>query len=261
MELRKQKEREYANMREKTRKTNQVNYKHLTTNKKFYSIDRSSHNFSNKWLSQRCEGKKALDYCCGRGEISVLLAKKGARVIGIDISDESIKTCEELVRKEKVEKNTSFITMDAEKTKFKDNSFDVITCTGVLHHLEIQNAYIELARIIKPNGEIICNEPLAYNPFIQLYRKNTPHLRTRWEEKHILHKKDIFLAKKYFNKIEIKFFHLATIMAVPFRKFKIFKYILTLCEKIDFIILKLPFIKWWAWQVIFILSKPKKRNK
>jgi len=260
MELRKQKEMEFHNKRENAKKTDQNTYKYLTTNKKFYSINKSSNNFLKKWLANECKNKKILDYCCGRGGTSIFLAKNKANIVGIDISDESIETCKASALEEGLEKNTSFFVMDAEKTSFEDNSFDIIVCVGVLHHLNLQIVYPELSRILKPNGKIICNEPLAYNPMIQLYRKSTPHLRTEWESKHILHKKDIYLAKKYFSKIEKRFFHLFTILAVPFRNSKCFNSLLFILEKIDYVVLRLPFIKWWSWQIIIILSKSKKKS-
>lgn len=257
MELRKQKEIKFHNRREAARKADQNIYKQLTTNKKFYSIDRASRNFYNQWLAQRCKNKKVLDYCCGTGGTSIFLAKNGAEVTGIDISSESIKTCKEIAVKKSIDKNACFFVMDAEKTKFKDNSFDVIVCVGVLHHLDIQKAYTELARILKSDGEIICVEPLSYNPLIQLYRKLTPRLRTEWEAKHILNKKNILLAKEYFGEAKTNFFHFATIVGVPFRNSRIFEPMLGLLEKIDSFILKLPLIKWLAWQVVIILSEPK----
>jgi hypothetical protein len=87
----------------------------------------------------------------------------------------------------------------------------------------------------------------------------TPHLRTKWEAEHILRKKDIEMAKSYFNRVEILgVFHLATIAAVPFRNLPVFNPILTFLETVDNIFLKLPILKWQAWQVVFILSEPKK---
>jgi len=175
------------------------------------------------------------------------LAKNGAQVIGIDISSISIENAKKNAINEGVEKNTSFFVMDAEKLEFEKNFFDIIVCSGVLHHLDIRRAYPELARVLKPEGEIICNEPLVHNPIFQLYRKMTPHLRTKWEMEHILSKHDIKLAKEYFGKVETKFFHLATLLAVPFRNFPVFNFILGLLEKVDSLLLKLPFLKWWAW--------------
>ena len=248
LEERKQKEAVFHNkIRDEKLKKDKFEYERLTADKKFYSITRKSKNFVNNWLLKRSKGKKALDYCCGNGEISIFLAKNGAQVIGIDISSISIENAKKNAINEGVEKNTSFFVMDAEKLEFEKNFFDIIVCSGVLHHLDIRRAYPELARVLKPEGEIICNEPLVHNPIFQLYRKMTPHLRTKWEMEHILSKHDIKLAKEYFGKVETKFFHLATLLAVPFRNFPVFNFILGLLEKVDSLLLKLPFLKWWAW--------------
>lgn len=259
MEERKRKEAEFHNkLRAKALKEDKTKYEYLTSNRKFYSVVRSSRAFINEWLLQRCPNKKVLDYCCGDGGVSLFLAKNGAEVTGIDISKVSIEAAKKGAIGEGVEKNTSFWVMDAENLDFEDNYFDIIFCGGVLHHLDIQRAYPELARVLKPSGEIICGEPLAYNPIIQLYRKMTPHLRTEWEAEHILNRGSIELAKKYFGKVETRFFHLATLAAVPFRNLAGFSSILSLLESVDGVLLKLPILKWQAWQIVFILSQPNK---
>jgi hypothetical protein len=128
-----------------------------------------------------------------------------------------------------------------------------------LHHLDLDKAYADLARVLKPAGKMICTEALGHNVLIQRYRRRTPHLRTEWEVEHILHKKDIELAKKYFNTVKILgFFHLASIAAVPFRNSIAFSGILRSLETVDSLLLKIPGIRWQAWQVVFVLSNPKK---
>lgn len=258
MELRKKLEREHAN-RLKNLLKDVSNKEKVASNKKFYSITRSSRNFVKDWLlkNQLNDDNKFLDYCCGEGETSVSLAKQGINITGIDISDTSIEIAKERATKEKLKQPPVFLVMDGENLSFSDNTFDIIFCSGVLHHLNIANAYSELKRVLKPGGKIICNEPLAYNPIFQLYRKMTPYLRTEWEMKHILSKRDVESAKKYFNKIEIRFFYLTTLLAVPFRHLPVFNFILGLFERIDSVLLKIPFLKWLAWQVVFILSGPK----
>jgi hypothetical protein len=86
----------------------------------------------------------------------------------------------------------------------------------------------------------------------------TPHLRTAWEVEHILGKDELQMAQQYFNKVEIKYFNLATLIAVPFRRMRGFSTLLTFLGAIDSVILKCPLLKWMAWQVVFILSQPKK---
>ena len=261
MESRKQKEREFANGRTEASQTDESTYERLTYSKRFYSVTRKSLAFLRQWILDRCQEKRVLDYCCGTGEFTCFIAKNSAETVGIDISEVSIDACKKRSIDEKVDKKVCFFVMDAENLEFPDGSFDVIVCAGVLHHLDIQRAYSELARVLKPSGEIICGEPLAYNPIIQLYRKMTPHLRTEWEAEHMLRRSSTELAKKYFGKVETRFFHLATLAAVPFRNLPGFNAILSFLEIIDRVLLKLPILKWLAWQVVFILSQPKPHSQ
>jgi len=259
MENRKQEETGFHNkLRDKELKEDIGQYKHLTSNKKFYSITRKSWGFVSDFLTQKCSGKRVLDYCCGNGGTTLFLAKHGARAIGIDISATSIQNARRKASQEKLNENASFFVMDAENLDFEDNYFDLVLCNGVLHHLDVNKAYPELSRVLKSSGKIICAEPLAYNPVFQLYRKITPHLRTEWEMHHILSKKEIDLAKKSFGKVECRFFHLASLTAVPFRNLPFFKFLLTFLENVDLVLLRLPVFKWMAWQIIFLLSEPKK---
>lgn len=233
----------------------------LWKNMKYYSVERKSREFVSNWFKKNCRNKYVLDYCAGNGEDGVYIAKHGAeKVTGIDISDVSIENCKYLASKNGVSNVTEFIVSDAENTGFEDNSFDIITEYGALHHLDRKKAFPEMARILRSNGKIICNEALGHNPIIHLYRKKTPFLRTEWEVEHIMRKKDFEMAQNYFGKVEMHFFHFFTVLAVPFRKLPVFPLFLQILEGIDSMLLKFPGIKWWAWQVVFILSEPKGHN-
>jgi ubiquinone/menaquinone biosynthesis C-methylase UbiE len=234
----------------------------MWVNMKYYSIERQSRTMVLDWFKENCKGKRVLDYCCGNGEDGVFIAQSGAKeVVGIDISDVSIANCQELARKNGVERLTSYRVGDAENTGFEDNSFDVITEYGALHHLDLEKAFAEMSRILKPDGKIICNEALGHNLVINAYRRLTPHLRTEWEVEHIIRKENFEVAQRYFDKIELHFYYLFTLLAVPFRNLPIFEPLLGFLEKIDNAILKLPLIKWQAWQIVFVLSEPKKTKK
>lgn len=230
------------------------------SNIKYYCITGSSYFFVLDWLKENCPKQSVLNYCCGGGIVTVLASKMNPKsMIGIDISSDSLKKIKERAKKE--DSKAEFLCMDAENTGFCDNSFDIIFERGALHHLKLESAYKELARILKPEGKTLCIESLRHNPVFQAYRKMTPSLRTRWETKHILGKKEIDLAKNYFEKVEILgFFHLFSLLAVPFRKSFLFYPLLGALQKLDSIVLKLPIIKWNAWQVVFVLSQPKKRK-
>jgi len=233
-------------------------YQRKYSNLKYYAINRQSKLYKKRWFAENCPGKIALDYCCGVGGQALAMASSGAFVYGIDISDERIKTATESAMQAGLADRTKFLIMDAENTDFETDTFDIILCSGALHHLDIEKAYHELSRVLKPSGKLICNEPLAYNPIINMYRKMTLHLRTPWEAEHILSLGDVRQAKHYFRNLSTKYFHLASIIAVPFRNSPVFEAVLAPLEAIDSIILKIPYVQLLAWQIIFILSDPKK---
>jgi len=255
---RKQEEMQFHNMREEDRNSlDKEAFLKKYSNKKYYSIQRKSTEFIDRLIENNVKGKTVLDYCCGLGSMSVHMAQKGGFVYGIDISDESVKTAAEEARKAGLTDRMKFAVMDAEDLQFEDNKFDMILCSGVLHHLDLDNAYPELARVLKPDGLIICGEALGYNPIINLYRKMTPQLRTAWEAEHILTLRDLRKAKKFFGKVKVDFFHLASIAAVSFRNTPVFAPVLSVLEATDNLILKIPYVQLMAWQMIFVLSNPK----
>lgn len=225
-------------------------------NKRFYRVTRSSRERVSEWMRANCPGKLALDYCCGLGGKAVQLAQHGAVVYGIDLSPIELKTAEGRAKDAGVADKITFQVMDAEQTTFADDTFDLIVCSGVLHHLDLARAYPELARIIKPDGEIICIEALAHNPLIHWYRRRTPHLRTAWEVEHILTVQDIAKAKRYFGVVRSEFYHLAAIAAVPLYNTALFLPALKALELVDAFLCRIPGVRRMAWQAIFTLSKP-----
>jgi len=230
----------------------------LWSNMKYYSIERKSRTMVLEWLKAQCQSKTVLDYCCGNGEDAIFMGEIGAkRVIGIDVSQVSIENCRRLALKRGVV-NVHFKVADAENTGFEDDSFDIINEYGELHHLDLEKAFSEIARILRRDGKAICTEALGHNPIIHLYRKLTPQLRTPWEVDHIFRKEHVRFAEKFFEDVQCRFFHLGTLLAVPFRGMPWFSHVLSLLEKLDTLALSLPVLKWQAWQVVLFLSQPRK---
>ena len=257
---RKYKEAEFHDRREKLRHTDVEEYERITRNKQFYAVNRSSVAFMEGWLAGHCrDGAQALDYCCGLGHNSLRMAQYGARVTGIDISAQSIETAMARLASHGLAERGRFVNGDAENTGFPDSTFDVILCNGVLHHLDVTKAYPELARVLKPGGAVFCVEALAHNPVFQLYRRLTPHMRTVWEVGHILSRREIKRAEDYFGQVSPHFFHLAGLAAVPLRNRPVaFDTALRALDALDRVILRIPGLRWWAWQCLFVLTKPKK---
>ena len=227
---------------------------------KYYAVTRKSTGFYRNYLETHCPNKTALEYGCGPESYAFVMARKGTKVIGIDISETAIEQVKELALKEEAGKNTTFFVMDAEALDFETAQFDLICGTGILHHLDLPKAYSELARTLKPDGSAIFIEPLGHNPFIRLYRWLTPKLRTA--DEHPLLMRDLQLCRQYFGAIETRHFHLFSLLTVPFRNLPGFEGLLTCFEKLDQFVFKLcPPLRRCSWMVILILSQPKPTRK
>jgi len=248
MESRKQREREYHDKAfiEGTRE--KVN--------KFYLIGSSVKDRYTEYLLERGKNRKVLEYGCGQGGRSFLLARNSADVTGIDISSVAVEKSREKAKRENLG-SIKFLVMDAESLEFEDNSFDVIFGSGILHHLNLKKAFREISRTLRPDGSAIFIEPLGHNPLINLYRKKTPSLRTR--DEHPLRVEDIKTAERYFKNVSVRYYYLFSLCAVPFRNMFYFKKLLRLCEIMDRAVFTvMPFMRRFAWQVLIILSAPRK---
>jgi ubiquinone/menaquinone biosynthesis C-methylase UbiE len=229
------------------------------SNVKFYSVAQSSEAYQYSWLARKCGPTvKVLDFACGNGENGVFAAKCGAETVGIDISPEGVANANRNAEAAGVSDHCRFEVMDGEAMSFPDNNFDIGVEYGALHHVDLHRALDELRRVIKPTGEMICVEALRHNPFIHWYRKNTPHLRTEWEVNHILRVEDLKTVRQYFRHVEVKFFHLAVLAAVPLRKTSLYKPLRTILEKIDTLILKNEKIGKYGWIMVFTMQHPMK---
>ena len=119
---------------------------------KFYVVARSSKDYYHRLVERDCAGKRVLEYGCGTGSHAFILAKRGAKVWGIDISEAGTKLAAEKASKLGIAEQTSFQVMDAEALKFPENSFDIVCGSGILHHLDLEKSMKEIYRVLKSGG-------------------------------------------------------------------------------------------------------------
>ena len=232
-------------------------FNHHFSNIKFYSITKESEQFQHNWMRERCKrGTLVLDFACGSGENGIFAAQCGAEVRGIDLSPEGVDNANLNARQAGVSSHCRFDVMDGEHMTFEAGTFDYAVEYGALHHVELEAALAELARVLRPSGEMICIEALRHNPFIHAYRKRTPHLRTAWEVDHILGVESLETMRKHFELVNVRFFHLAAIAAVPFRKTPLFRLLRGALNAVDRVLLANQIIGKYAWIMVVTLARP-----
>jgi ubiquinone/menaquinone biosynthesis C-methylase UbiE len=102
------------------------------------------------------KGKKVLDVGCSIGAHSKIFSTKGAKVYGIDISEEMIKIAKSRVLK------GNFRVADMKKLPFKNNTFDLVFYGLSLHYIQdVKQVMKEAYRVLKKKGRLLIS---THNP-------------------------------------------------------------------------------------------------
>lgn len=97
---------------------------------------------------------RVLDVGCGAGFFSVLLAKEGYQVTGVDLTPDMVENARTLAEEEKTD--CEFFVMDAENLRFADESFDVVISRNLTWTLpDVKSAYREWVRVLKKGGILL----------------------------------------------------------------------------------------------------------
>lgn len=90
-----------------------------------------------------------LDIGCGAGFLTNALAKKGHKVMGIDVSEKSL----EIAKQFDVTQSVEYLYANAYSLPFEDHSYDIVCAMDVLEHIEFPDRLIqEASRVLKPGG-------------------------------------------------------------------------------------------------------------
>ena len=120
-------------------------------------------------------GKTVLDYGCGLGDNSVLIASRAARVVGLDISPELVGLARARLEQHGLERHAHLHVGSAHQMPFPDASIDVVFGMAILHHLDLGLASAEIFRVLKPGGRAIFMEPVRNSRLLKWARKLIPY--------------------------------------------------------------------------------------
>jgi ubiquinone/menaquinone biosynthesis C-methylase UbiE len=120
-------------------------------------------------------GRTVLDFGCGTGENSLLLARRGARVVGVDISASLIELAERRLRLNGVGGAAKFVVGSAYDLPIQSDSVDTVFGIAILHHLDLVSAAREIHRVLKRGGRAIFQEPVRDSRLLRAIRKCIPY--------------------------------------------------------------------------------------
>lgn len=105
-----------------------------------------------------------LEVGSGGGELSVYLALQGARVRGIDVSEENVRLARRRAAVNGVAGRTDFRASPIEELDEPDGTYDIVIGNQVLHHFDLPRALPNLRRLLVNGGRAIFCEPVLLLP-------------------------------------------------------------------------------------------------
>jgi 2-polyprenyl-3-methyl-5-hydroxy-6-metoxy-1,4-benzoquinol methylase len=120
------------------------------------------------WMCAQVGGPDVLDVGCSQGIASILLAREGHRVIGVDREREAIRAARERLDQEEaqVRERVEFRVGEGRAVGFANGSFDAVLLGEVLEHqLDPGKLLDEARRVLRPGGRIVITTPYGIHPY------------------------------------------------------------------------------------------------
>ncbi len=123
-----------------------------------------------EWIHARVplSGKRVVDVGCGGGILAEAIAKKGATVTGIDLSEKALKVADLHSLESGVPVRYELIAAEALAER-EAGQYDVVTCMEMLEHVPDPAAIVQAcATLVKPGGQVFFST-LNRNPKSYLF--------------------------------------------------------------------------------------------
>ena len=120
-------------------------------------------------------GRRIVDFGCGSGANTLLLANRGAYVWGVDISEDLIRLGQRRLAVNGRAGEAQFIVGSAHDLPFPDSSIDIVFGIAILHHLDLTLVAKEVHRVLRPGGRAIFQEPVRNSAAMRFLRRLIPY--------------------------------------------------------------------------------------
>jgi len=123
-----------------------------------------------EWINARAPlaGKKVIDIGCGGGILTESMARRGASVTGIDLSEKALQVADLHSLESGVQVRYELISAEAMAAR-EAGQYDIVTCMEMLEHVPDPAAIVQAcASLVKPGGHVFFST-LNRNPKSYLF--------------------------------------------------------------------------------------------
>lgn len=132
----------------------------------YFAKDGAGRPFGRFLRDELVGGKDVLEIGCGMGTHATLLARAGANLTAVDLTERAVQTTRR--RFELFGLKGKIDRADAERLPFPDASFDFVWSWGVIHHSsKMEDCLSEIARVLRPGGRLMLM--VYYRPSLVYY--------------------------------------------------------------------------------------------
>jgi ubiquinone/menaquinone biosynthesis C-methylase UbiE len=205
-------------------------------------------------------GRAVLELGCGSGDLTLRLLARGARLTAIDISPGMVELVRTRIAYHPEGREAQLLVAPAEATGLESGSFDLVVGTYVIHHLDVERAAAEAARLLRPGGRCLFVENSGFNPFLNLARR---HLTGRFgvnrcgtPDEHPLRAADYAIFARHFRRVTT---HYVELMCFRLIARNVFRYrvgaVNWLTHRIDTLAYRVPFFRRFSYHVLVELER------
>jgi ubiquinone/menaquinone biosynthesis C-methylase UbiE len=138
---------------------------------------------------------------------AVVLARRGGRVVGFDLSSGYLE--EARARGAANGVRVEFLRANGERLPLADGSFDRIWGNAILHHLDLDVAGQELRRVLRPGGVAVFCEPWGENPLLTWARRSVPYPgKERTPDEQPLRRRHVRTLRRSFPRLQVRGYQL-----------------------------------------------------
>lgn len=201
-------------------------------------------------------GQHILELGAGDGFSTLRLARRGARVIALELSHGGLRTIGARAATAGFAATVAPLRADAQQLPLAGTSVDLVYGENFLMYVDPAKIGSEAARVLKPGGRAVFLEPTAHHPFIRLYRRfGSPY---RGTAPRYFTLADIIQLGAHFGTVTHHGYYLSSVLALPLAAYPLlFALAFRSLNRLDRLIARyIPGLRHFGWLTVVTLAEP-----
>lgn len=156
------------------------------------------------------DGKRVLSVGGGLDHVAMALARRGNRVVSVDVSPMASDRTRELAERSGVTGNVEVVTANCEELRLEEGEFDAVICKRALHHMDPTKVVPVAHHALAPGGMFLAEEPVCLSRTFRWLHARFPFAPNapRTPDERELTERELDLIRRTFREARFRYFDL-----------------------------------------------------